>query len=74
MDVIEKIGSLEDLQNMLRKILVNFFQRNAIYKARIQSGNRIIIPEEERKVLGLKEGDIVQVILFPVKKREEVKE
>lgn len=42
---------------------------NAMFKTVVQSGGRISIPEAEREALGIKEGDVVQVILFPLGKR-----
>ena len=38
-------------------------------QTKVQRGGRISIPEAERDVLGIDEGDIVQVILAPVKKK-----
>ncbi|AKG91005.1 looped-hinge helix DNA binding domain, AbrB family [Geoglobus ahangari] len=35
----------------------------AVFRARVQSGGRISIPESDRAMLGLKEGDIVKVIV-----------
>lgn len=46
----------------------------AAFKTSIGSNGRISIPEAERSALGLKEGDLVQVIVLPVSKRKEVKE
>lgn len=75
-DVINLITALaqinwKDLQSTLRDVAITLFSQNAIYKARIQKGGRIKIPEEERTVLGLKEGDVVQVILIPLKRGGE---
>ena len=39
----------------------------AIFKTRVQSGGRISIPDAEREVLGIDEGDIVQTIVVPIK-------
>ena len=61
----------KDLQNTLRDVVITFFNQTAIYKARIQKGGRIKIPEEERSALRLKEGDVVQVIIIPLKEGEE---
>jgi len=61
----------KDLQNTLRDVVITFFSQTAIYKARIQKGGRIKIPEEERSALGLKEGDVVQVIIIPLKEGKE---
>ncbi|MYB29584.1 MAG: AbrB/MazE/SpoVT family DNA-binding domain-containing protein [Cenarchaeum sp. SB0663_bin_5] len=46
----------------------------AAFKTSIGSNGRISIPEAERSALGLKEGDLVQVIVLPVSKKKEVKE
>ena len=43
----------------------------ATFKARVQSGGRISIPEPERDALDINEGDIVQTIVVPVKRNQE---
>ena len=43
----------------------------ATFKARVQSGGRISIPEPEREALDIEEGDIVQTIVVPVKRTRE---
>ena len=43
------------------------------YKTCIGSNGRISIPEAERDALGLGEGDLVQVIVFPVAKKSKTK-
>ena len=47
----------------------------AMFKSTVQSGGRISIPEAERQTVGIEDGDLVQVIIFPIseKKKEEVK-
>ena len=40
----------------------------ATFKARVQSGGRISIPEPEREALDIEEGDIVQTVVIPVKR------
>ncbi len=46
-----------------------------VYKTSVGSNGRISIPEAERDALGIKEGDLVQVIILPLAKRpKEVKE
>lgn len=37
------------------------------FKARVQSGGRISLPEAEREALGIEEGDVVQAFVVPVK-------
>ena len=47
------------------------------FKTSVGSNGRISIPEAERDALGIKENDLVQVIVIPVERRkhkEEVKE
>ncbi|WP_408957883.1 hypothetical protein [Natrinema sp. 74] len=43
----------------------------ATFKARVQSGGRISVPEPERDALDIEEGDIVQTIVVPVKRNRE---
>jgi len=40
----------------------------ATFKARVQSGGRISVPEPERDALDIEEGDIVQTVVIPVKR------
>ncbi|HXV51466.1 MAG TPA: AbrB/MazE/SpoVT family DNA-binding domain-containing protein, partial [Nitrosopumilaceae archaeon] len=44
------------------------------YKTSVGSNGRISIPEAERDALGLKEGDLVQVIVLPLEKKSKTKE
>lgn len=41
----------------------------ATFKTRIQSGGRISIPDAEREALDIGEGDIVQTVVVPVKRK-----
>jgi hypothetical protein len=43
----------------------------AAFKARVQKGGRLSIPDAERDALGLEEGDLVQVFVVPLSKRKE---
>lgn len=43
------------------------------FKARVQSGGRISLPEAEREALGIEEGDVVQTFVVPVKKGDRQK-
>ncbi len=42
--------------------------QTATFKTRVQSGGRISIPDAEREVLDIEEGDIVQTVVIPVKR------
>jgi len=44
------------------------------YKTSIGTHGRISIPEAERDALGLKEGDLVQVVILPIEKKSKNKE
>jgi len=52
----------------LGQILPSFTNWGA-YKTSVGSNGRISIPEAERSALGLKEGDLVQVIVLPLEKK-----
>lgn len=41
------------------------------FKTRVQSGGRISIPDAEREALDIQEGDIVQTIVVPVKRKRD---
>jgi len=62
-------GGFPNLQEQMREALLTFTEKNAVFKTKVQRGGRISIPEAERDVLGINEGDIVQVILAPIKKK-----
>lgn len=44
------------------------------FKARVQSGGRISIPDTEREALDIEEGDVVQTFIIPVSKERGEKE
>ena len=49
-------------------MLPNFLSWGA-FKTNVGSNGRISIPEAEREALGLKEGDLVQVVVLPIKQK-----
>jgi len=57
----------------LGQIMPNFMNWGA-YKTSVGSNGRISIPEAERTALGLKEGDLVQVIILPLEKKSKNRE
>ena len=57
----------------LSQIMPNFMNWGA-YKTSVGSNGRISIPEAERDALGLKEGDLVQVIVLPLEKKSKNRE
>ena len=62
-------GGFPNLQEQVREALVTFTEKNAVFKVKVRSGGRISIPEAEREALGIREGDIVQVILAPLSRK-----
>ncbi|PSP82198.1 hypothetical protein BRC88_00080 [Halobacteriales archaeon QS_4_69_225] len=45
--------------------------RMATFKTRIQSGGRVSVPDAEREALDIREGDIVQTVVVPVKRNRD---
>ena len=54
----------------ISQMMPNFLQWGA-YKTSVGSNGRISIPEAERVALGLKEGDLVQVVVLPIEKKSK---
>lgn len=52
-------------------VMQRFTQLNAMFKTVVQSGGRISIPEAERQTLGIGDGDLVQVVVIPLKKKSK---
>jgi hypothetical protein len=57
--------TLETISSALENLVkLNVMQENvAVFRAKIQSGGRVSIPEAERTALNLNEGDVVKVII-----------
>lgn len=70
--VPERVATIQNalytVQKTFGEELRLIFSQVAFFKARIQEGGIIRIPEEEIEALGLKEGDYVEVVIIPVKK------
>lgn len=50
---------------------LNAMSQTATFKTRVQSGGRISIPDAEREALDIEEGDIVQTVVIPVKRKRD---
>ncbi|MFB5645969.1 MAG: AbrB/MazE/SpoVT family DNA-binding domain-containing protein [Nitrosopumilaceae archaeon] len=76
-NVMKNLASMQsksmDTMFNLGQIMPNFMNWGA-YKTSVGSNGRISIPEAERDALGLKEGDLVQVIVLPLEKKSKNKE
>jgi len=71
---MENMGSMQSkgMNKMfnLSQMMPNFLSWGA-YKTSVGSNGRISIPEAERAALGLKEGDLVQVVILPIEKKSK---
>ena len=71
-NVMKNVASLQsksmDAMFNLGQLMPNFMNWGA-YKTSVGTNGRISIPEAERTALGLKEGDLVQVIVLPLEKK-----
>ena len=76
-DFMKNVASFQskgmDRMFNLGQLMPNFMNWGA-YKTSVGSNGRISIPEAERDALGLKEGDLVQVIVLPIAKKSKNKE
>ncbi len=76
-NVMKNFSSLQsrglDTMFNLGQIIPNLMNWGA-YKTSVGSNGRISIPEAERQALGLKEGDLVQVIILPLATKSKNKE
>lgn len=68
-----QMSVLETLNIVLKNnLIINALDENvAIFRAKVQSGGRISIPETDRVVLNLQDGDIVKVIVIKEKGGEK---
>jgi AbrB family looped-hinge helix DNA binding protein len=76
-------GFVQNLADMQSKGLFNLFNPSqylpqllswGTFKTSVGSNGRISIPEAEREALGIKENDLVQVIVIPVERRKQKQE
>ena len=76
-DFMENVGSMQskamDSAFKLAQSLPQFLTWGA-FKTSVGTNGRISIPEAERDALGLKEGDLVQVVIIPVEKKSKKSE
>jgi len=76
-NLMENVRNLQsngmDTMFTIGQMLPSFMNWGA-YKTTVGSAGRISIPEAERNALGLGEGDLVQVIIFPIGKKSGNKE
>lgn len=73
-EVMENLGNMQskalDSAFKLAQSMPQFVSWGA-FKTSVGSNGRISIPEAERDALGLKEGDLVQVVIIPIEKKSK---
>ena len=73
-EVMENFGNIQskalDSAFKLAHSMPQFVSWGA-FKRSVGSNGRISIPEAERDALGLKEGDLVQVVVIPIEKKSK---
>jgi len=73
-EMMENFGNIQskamDSAFKLAQSMPQFMSWGA-FKTTVGSNGRISIPEAERDALGLKEGDLVQVVVVPVEKKSK---
>ena len=71
-EFVENLGSMQskamDSAFKLAQTMPQFVSWGA-FKTSVGSNGRISIPEAERDALGLKEGDLVKVVIIPIEKK-----
>jgi AbrB family looped-hinge helix DNA binding protein len=73
-EIMENFGNMQskamDSAFKLAQSMPQFVSWGA-FKTSVGSNGRISIPEAERDALGLKEGDLVQVVIIPIEKKSK---
>ena len=71
MDLVRNVsmGQAEAFRGFLNSMQA-FTNFGAVFKTTVQKAGRISIPEAERAALGINEGDLVQVVILPLRHRE----
>lgn len=67
---VEDIPELiEVFRKHIKKTWSDFISTRAFFKAKVGESGRITIPTAERETLDIEEGEIVQVIVRPLKEK-----
>jgi AbrB family looped-hinge helix DNA binding protein len=71
-DFIKQFSTIQQdaMQNYF-SMLQGLTYYNAMFKTTVQSGGRISIPEAERQALNIEEGDLVQVVVVPIERKQK---
>ncbi|MFW6141325.1 MAG: AbrB/MazE/SpoVT family DNA-binding domain-containing protein [Candidatus Saliniplasma sp.] len=64
-------GLIKEIREEVPKIVENAAYSHAFFKAKVGESGRVTIPTAERDVLDIEEGDIVQVMVKPLSKKDK---
>jgi hypothetical protein len=60
-------GAIKEVRGEIGDIVIDFVRGNSLFKVRVGKQNRITIPDPEAEAMGIKEGDLIQVMIIPLK-------
>jgi hypothetical protein len=72
-------GMIKEVRDEISGTVIDFVRGNSLFKVRVGKQNRITIPDPEAEAMEIKEGDLIQVMIIPLKsfssreaKREDI--
>ncbi|RZN67754.1 MAG: hypothetical protein EF807_07140 [Candidatus Methanolliviera hydrocarbonicum] len=72
-------GMIKEVRDEISGTVIDFVRGNSLFKVRVGKQNRITIPDPEAEAMGIEEGDLIQVMIIPLKsfssreaKREDI--
>ena len=60
-------GAIKEVRGEIGDTVIDFVRGNSLFKVRVGKQNRITIPDPEAEAMGIKEGDLIQVMVIPLK-------
>ncbi|VUT24060.1 MAG: hypothetical protein MASP_00314 [Candidatus Methanolliviera sp. GoM_asphalt] len=60
-------GVIREARNEIRGASLDFVRGNSLFKVRVGKQNRITIPDPEAEAMEIREGDLVQVMVIPLR-------
>jgi hypothetical protein len=60
-------GMIKEVRDEISGTIIDFVRGNSLFKVRVGKQNRITIPDPEAEAMGIEEGDLIQVMIIPLK-------
>jgi len=60
-------GMIKEVRDEISGTVIDFVRGNSLFKVRVGKQNRITIPDPEAEAMGIDEGDLIQVMIIPLK-------